>query len=473
MKPRRIFLKKVGIGSMGVFLLPNFTIFNQNSFPKKPTKVRTKPASASHFIVEWKDNSINEQGFRIERREKDGVWDNVGIVGSGMTQYFSTGCIANTYYDHRVIAFNEDGESISETVSGITLDKLTDRRCKIIETSSVRQGEGTFLKLKNGNLELYYSEMETTSDLAEAKVSKKVSIDNGKTWSKKQIVFEEKGFALFLPGAVRLPNGNVGITYVRRVPGKWFSKRVFRYSTDEGKTWSDEIVISDNTYDYSTGSHDRIYRLSNGNIVVLVHSVKGEGEVRPRELVTDVYLSNDNGRKWQKMTQNSLSVPHNPYKKGEFGFWEAAIAELENGKIIMFGRTATTWLYGCESIDYGKFWTQPKKINIPQPLSPPYLFKIPGTDLIIFLNNPIIEKDHHLLGNRYVLSSIISNDNGKTWKNYRQVEYHSHEWWYDYPNVLCDGDNIHISMRVIKLTKEKRWDKVYLGYLKLSKKWFK
>ena len=61
-------------------------------------------------------------------------------------------------------------------------------------------------------------------------------------------------------------------------------------------------MITDGSFDYSTGAHDRLYELSNGELVSLVHSVDGNGEVRPRHLVTDVFGSSDRGRSWKKLT---------------------------------------------------------------------------------------------------------------------------------------------------------------------------
>ena len=439
--------------------------------PEAPTSVLATSESASSFLITWEDNSDNETGFRIERRLPKGEWWLESVAPADTTNFVSAGCRAYTTYEHRVVAFNGDGESPSEVVSGTTLALLNQRRGAFIESGNARQGEGTFIKLKNGDLELYYSDMVTVSDLAEARVSKKVSKDGGKTWGEPEVVFVEKGMALFLPSSKRLRNGQLAISYARRVPGDWFSKRVIRFSDDEGKTWSDETVVSDGAYNYQTGSHDRFYQLSNGDLIILIHSVKGSPK-RPHKLVTDVYGSIDQGKSWSCWTKESLDVDGNPHEYGEYGFWECAIAELGGGEILLYGRNSTGWIYECRSKDYGRSWSKPKQTQIRNPLAPPYLKRIPDTDTLMLLSTTMVEPGKRLIGDRYVLASRISEDGGDTWKNHKEIEYHSHDMWYDYPNVLFDGDFVHLSYRAIELRPDKRWDRVHLGYQKLPLQWF-
>jgi hypothetical protein len=439
--------------------------------PPAPTELVAVPESASSFLIGWADTSDNETGFRIERRLLKGDWRLEGVAPKNGTSFISTGCQAYTEYEHRVIAFNEDGESVSEPVAGTTLALLNQRRGRVIEASNARQSEGAFIKLKNGDLELYYSDMVTVSDQAEARITKKVSSDGGETWGGPEVVFVEKGMALFLPSLGRMGNGNIAISYARRVPGEWNSKRVVRISKDEGQNWGDEILVSDSVHNYQTGSHDRFYRLSNDDLIILIHSVEGDPG-RPRHLVTDVYGSTDHGRSWKRWTKESLDVPVNPYEQGEYGYWECAIAELGGGEILMYGRNASGWIYESRSKDSGRTWSIPEQTNIRNPLAPPYLKRIPGTSTLMLLSTTMLSPRGRLMGDRNVLASRISEDGGVTWKNHKEIEYHTHDLWYDYPNVLFDGDFVHLSYRMIELKPDKGWDRVNLGYLKLPIVWF-
>jgi predicted neuraminidase len=246
---------------------------------------------------------------------------------------------------------------------------------------------------------------------------------------------------------------------------------VVRISKDEGQNWGDEILVSDSVHNYQTGSHDRFYRLSNDDLIILIHSVEGDPG-RPRHLVTDVYGSTDHGRSWKRWTKESLDVPVNPYEQGEYGYWECAIAELGGGEILMYGRNASGWIYESRSKDSGRTWSIPEQTNIRNPLAPPYLKRIPGTSTLMLLSTTMLSPRGRLMGDRNVLASRISEDGGVTWKNHKEIEYHTHDLWYDYPNVLFDGDFVHLSYRMIELKPDKGWDRVNLGYLKLPIVWF-
>jgi hypothetical protein len=438
--------------------------------PTAPASLVVVPESGSHFHLAWEDTSLVEDGFRIERRA-GGEWRTIGMLPADTNGFISTGAMPFTKYEHRVVAFNAEGEAVTEAVTSETFGLLTHRRSNIIESGSARQGEGSFIFLGEEHIELYYSDMAKVSDMAEAQISKKISKDGGLTWSDRIVVFSERGFALFLPGLLKLDGDKVLISYARRVPGEWFSKRVVRISNDAGRSWSDETIVTDGSFSYSTGSHDRIYRLSNGDILILVHSMEVE-EGQPRHLVTDVYGSANNGKTWKKYTSEPLDVPLNPAEMREYGFWECTLAELSDGELVMYGRTATGWLYGTRSFDYGRTWEKPKNTGLQNPLAPPYLRKIDGKETLILLGNPIIPAVDQFFGKRYVLGSRISHDGGRTWGNFKELENHTHNWWYDYPNLLQSGDFFHVSYRAIQLTPENRGGRVHLAYTKIPVSWF-
>ncbi len=440
-----------------------------------PTGVMVVPESGSHFLVAWEYLGEAVDGFRIERKRRGADWIIAGEVPSHVRTFSSTGCIPFTSYSHRVVALYGEHAAASEAVVSKTFSMLTHRRATIIESGSARQSESTFVRLKNGDLALYYSDMVTVSDLAEAQISVKISKDSGDTWAPRKVVFSEPGMALFLPSVMRLTNDNIAITYARRIPGEWFSKRVIRISQDEGETWSDEQVITGDAYDYTTGSHDRFYQLSNGDLIILVHSViDNPDKTAQKHLVTEVYGSFDDGHTWSNWSQMPLDVPQSLTDKGELGFWEASLVELEDGELLVVGRTATGWLYGSRSYDYGRTWSKAEQMGIRNPLAPPYLKKLPDSGTIVYLNNSRIFTDHPttVFGDRFVLGSQISRDGGRSWQNYKEIEHHSTNWWYQYPNMLIEADTAHISYAAVELTPEGKWGKLNLAYLKLPVSWF-
>lgn len=61
--------------------------------------------------ITWEDKSLNETGFRIERRRRTGAFIHIGTVEPNVTSYTDSGLTADTTYCYRVRAFNSAGSS--------------------------------------------------------------------------------------------------------------------------------------------------------------------------------------------------------------------------------------------------------------------------------------------------------------------------------------------------------------------------
>ncbi len=69
-------------------------------------------AHAVHADLSWLDNSANEDGFTIERKDgASGVWQVVATVGVDVESYRDTGLMPGGFYVYRVAAFNAFGFS--------------------------------------------------------------------------------------------------------------------------------------------------------------------------------------------------------------------------------------------------------------------------------------------------------------------------------------------------------------------------
>jgi hypothetical protein len=80
--------------------------------PAAPTgaKAAQHPDDLFVVIVDWTDNSTNETGFRIERRQGSGPWIEIGTTGAG-EESFVTDIPCETDYTYRVRAWNSAGFS--------------------------------------------------------------------------------------------------------------------------------------------------------------------------------------------------------------------------------------------------------------------------------------------------------------------------------------------------------------------------
>ncbi|MDQ3259012.1 MAG: fibronectin type III domain-containing protein, partial [Acidobacteriota bacterium] len=92
--------------------------------PSAPTGLTATAASASQINLSWTDNSNDETGFKIERKQgAGGSYAEVTTVGANVTTYNDTGLSATTQYYYRVRAHNAGVNSnYSNEVNATTND---------------------------------------------------------------------------------------------------------------------------------------------------------------------------------------------------------------------------------------------------------------------------------------------------------------------------------------------------------------
>lgn len=295
-----------------------------------------------------------------------------------------------------------------------------------------KNGEGSTIRLRDGSLLHAFSrhmrptdhpEKYPNPDLWPAHVAVIISRDSGRTWTEPAVLFTSTtGENAMQPSFTRMANGEIGVSY-SRIDSIAKATKVFRYSRDEGKTWSDEILISPSG-GYWTSAHDRMITLSGGRVLLTLHNKE---RVKPERIVTQVGYSDDHGRTWKLSPQRLVVedvIPENRAKYGDrAGFWEGSIAERADGSLFMIGRTYTGWLYGTESSDRGVNWSAPRPTSLPSGAAPGRLERIPESgDLLVIWNSCCIDPKESLLGRRITLSAAISQDGGKTWRWRRELE---------------------------------------------------
>ena len=96
----------------------NFTVTN---LPAAPGNLTATANGLSTINLSWKDNSSNEDGFKIERKTSSSSFNEIAMVGAGMTTYSDVGLASNTAYTYQVRAFNANGNSsYSNTATATT-----------------------------------------------------------------------------------------------------------------------------------------------------------------------------------------------------------------------------------------------------------------------------------------------------------------------------------------------------------------
>ena len=80
--------------------------------PLEPSDLDSVTVSAYQIVLSWADDSDNEEGFRVERKEGVfGTWEEIADLPADTIDYLSTGLHCGTVYYYRVIAYNDQGDS--------------------------------------------------------------------------------------------------------------------------------------------------------------------------------------------------------------------------------------------------------------------------------------------------------------------------------------------------------------------------
>jgi predicted neuraminidase len=119
------------------------------------------------------------------------------------------------------------------------------------------------------------------------------------------------------------------------------------------------------------------------------------------------------------------------------------------GKLLMLGRTPNGWLWESRSADNGTTWSMPVKTAVPNPVAPPVLTRVPGTDTLVLIQNPEVDlKSGWHGGPRRALAFRTSTNGGRTWSEptdlYRATE---EKLWVDYPAIRWIDGNLHMVWR--------------------------
>lgn len=231
------------------------------------------------------------------------------------------------------------------------------------DSGNPRNGEGAFIRLKNGSIMYAYTEYTGDSwlDHATARISAYFSEDEGESWKNKRILFEkgENDENIMSVSLMRMENDDIGIFYLTKtcINGTLCCNPTFRRSADEGKTWSDALkCIEENNY--FVVNNDRIIRLKNGRILVpaALHDVSGcnydpnKNTPFPAGKICFI-ASDDDGYSWKLLNEFLL-----PPFKDDRGLQEPGVYEHNDGTIWLWIRTKYGFQMQSTSQDSAESW---------------------------------------------------------------------------------------------------------------------
>lgn len=112
--------------------------------PAAPSNLTATAVSSSQINLSWTDNSGDETGFKISRKEgANGSYSEIATAGANVTNYSDTGLSAQTTYYYKVLAYNGAGNSGESNEANATTDAPS---------------SGELWTLKDGTNDIYYDQ---------------------------------------------------------------------------------------------------------------------------------------------------------------------------------------------------------------------------------------------------------------------------------------------------------------------------
>lgn len=288
-----------------------------------------------------------------------------------------------------------------------------------------RNSEGDFIVLKDNSILFIYSQFtgKSSSDFGSSRLAARWSHDGGNSWTKddKIVVENEGAMNVMSVSLLRLKSGKIALFYARKnsiddcIP-------YMRISNDEGKTWGNAVKCITDVPGYYVLNNARIIQLPGGRLLapVALHSSDTK-EVKVEKLESAFnnygklfcYFSDDEGKSWKRSSQ--VDIPKSVMAQ------EPGLIELKDGSIMMYIRTDTGMQYISYSKDKGKSWSSAIPSNIPSPLSPATIARVPTTgDLLLVWNNYGAMNQGY--NKRTPFNLAVSSDEGRTWKNVKTLQ---------------------------------------------------
>jgi len=320
------------------------------------------------------------------------------------------------------------------TLSTARGDSRFEETTVVTGTQWMRGWMGDFLIRKDGTLWMVYTQGGTSKDAVIVAVS---SADRGKTWGQPFTLVASPGGGNYYchPSLHRLANGDILLTYIYVVGDAlpYYSHNYYRRSTDEGKTWSEQFILT--PYPGCVAVHnDRLITLAGGRILgIAAYKAHHPSSDDHGGYVGMSFFSDDRGYSWQT-SKNTVDM--RPIE-----VQEADAVELKDGRIMMFARTYSGHPVRAYSSDRGETWSKGELIKeLLQPYAGfPTVRRIPSTSDLLFIWCG--DKSEGPVTRRTALACAISKDEGKTFLHQHDLARDANED-FGYQCVEFLGDDL-------------------------------
>lgn len=268
------------------------------------------------------------------------------------------------------------------------------------------------LELKNGDLlcAWFSGTWEGNSDVAIV-VSRLAAGSN--QWTEPKVVDHHEGESYQNPVLFEAPDGVLWLFHTTQGAGagQANAKILVAKSKDKGETWSGPSVLFD-----QPGAFVRhpVLALADGTWMLPVYFTPTKGITDGSQAhYSAVKLSSDNGLHWQES-----SIPNSN------GYVQPSIVRLKNGKYVSFFRSRFADNIFRSSSEDGRTWTAPHRTTLPNNNASIEAITLANGHIVMAFNNvgSVVTDGKPKVGPRKPLSVALSNDDGETWTEIRDLE---------------------------------------------------
>lgn len=263
-------------------------------------------------------------------------------------------------------------------------------------------------QLENNDLIVTYRTSDTNTHNYDATghIVARKSSDNGKTWGDEINVLDVSETDDSRSGALLVytdENGNETLLQTASVADNTINHHNHLYiskSTDSGLTWTTPVLISSERV-----SVTEPIQLSDDSIIIPSYKVLSN------DYTVSIFKSEDYGETWTEIVVNHSAPAY---------YNESAVIETSNGNILMISRwdTNSTNFILFRSTDYGLTWSEPELGEFKS-----YYSKKPN---LTRLNSNTILFTYEDSG--YNTQFYISNDEGVKWIYVGMIKYDTHQY---------------------------------------------
>ena len=269
--------------------------------------------------------------------------------------------------------------------------------------------EATVQVFPDGLIKVYHAPNRDST-----KVLSMQSTDGGVTWNDAKLEFEAEGIWQYPRRTLIDSNGDVHILVFVKP-----NNDVHHAKTTDGK-WGPLTKAADGRI----GAIRGFIQTKSGRLVYTFHRRLRDRKPPLGSSSSSAVYSDDNGKTW-KQSKSWVTAPcRADFNGNNYGFVEPNPIQRNDGQLWILGRTQTGFQYQSFSSDEGETWSKARPSIFHSSNSPANFLRLPDGRIVLTWCNTTetaLETFGRIYTHRDVLHMAISDDDGKTWRGFREV----------------------------------------------------